>query len=262
MLPSEARSLREVLNNAPDASDRFLWGMKGSACLHELACSSRLDGRLSELSGQSVLLATRDQLVTALALIELDGVARRLILCPPDLTSEQLSSVIATADADAIVYDCSPPQSNFRNCVRVAFHSDIIPATSKQLEHHSTEWVLLTSGTTSAPKLVLHSLFSLTAAIRDSDNQVSPITWGTFYDIRRYGGLQILLRTVLGRASLVLSSAEEPLGDYLARLNRHGATHVLGTPTHWRRVLMSPATSHLLNRDGGPVSRQRLIPQR
>jgi acyl-CoA synthetase (AMP-forming)/AMP-acid ligase II len=63
--------------------------------------------------------------------------------------------------------------------------------------------------------------------------------WGTFYDIRRYGGLQIFLRTVLGGASFVLPSVDETLADYLARLAKHSATHILGTPSHWRRVLMS-----------------------
>jgi acyl-coenzyme A synthetase/AMP-(fatty) acid ligase len=66
------------------------------------------------------------------------------------------------------------------------------------------------------------------------------VIWGTFYNICRYGGLQILLRTVLGGASLVLSDVEEAPGDFLARLAQHRVTHVLGTPTHWRRALMSP----------------------
>jgi acyl-CoA synthetase (AMP-forming)/AMP-acid ligase II len=64
--------------------------------------------------------------------------------------------------------------------------------------------------------------------------------WGTFYDIRRYGGLQIFLRAVMGRGSLVLSSAAEPPADHLMRLGEHAVTHLSGTPSHWRRALMSP----------------------
>ena len=66
------------------------------------------------------------------------------------------------------------------------------------------------------------------------------MVWGTFYDIRRYGGLQIFLRAIAGGASLVLSSAGEPIADHLARLGRCGVTHLSGTPSHWRRALMSP----------------------
>ena len=62
--------------------------------------------------------------------------------------------------------------------------------------------------------------------------------WGTFYDIRRYGGLQIYLRAVLGGASLVLSSPGESVADHFARLAAAGVTHLSGTPSQWRRALM------------------------
>ena len=104
-----------------------------------------------------------------------------------------------------------------------------------------TEWVLFTSGTTGRPKMVAHSLAGLSAAIRPRAQRDEAIVWGTFYDIRRYGGLQIFLRAVLDGGSLVLSDAGEPSGDFLIRLGRHGVTHLSGTPTHWRRALMSPS---------------------
>ena len=68
-----------------------------------------------------------------------------------------------------------------------------------------------------------------------------PIVWGTFYDIRRYGGLQIFFRALIDGGSFVLSNAKEAPRDYLVRLGRHGATHVSGTPSHWRRALMCPS---------------------
>src|SRR5262249_1689713 len=57
------------------------------------------------------------------------------------------------------------------------------------------------------------------------------------------GGLQIFFRTILCGGSFVLSSVGEPVGQYLVRLGAHGATHILGTPSHWRRALMSPAAA-------------------
>lgn len=50
--------------------------------------------------------------------------------------------------------------------------------------------------------------------------------------------MQIYLRAVCGGASLVLSSAGEPVPDHLARLGAHGVTHLSGTPSQWRRALM------------------------
>jgi acyl-coenzyme A synthetase/AMP-(fatty) acid ligase len=89
--------------------------------------------------------------------------------------------------------------------------------------------------------MVIHSLAGLTGAIVRSSNRDDSTVWGTFYDIRRYGGLQIFLRALHDGGSLVLSDAAEPVGEFLARLGRHQVTHISGTPSHWRRVLMSPA---------------------
>jgi acyl-CoA synthetase (AMP-forming)/AMP-acid ligase II len=72
--------------------------------------------------------------------------------------------------------------------------------------------------------------------------------WGTFYDIRRYGGLQIFLRAILGRRSLVLSDASESPKDHLLRLGARAVTHLTGTPSHWRRALMSPSARAIVPR--------------
>jgi acyl-coenzyme A synthetase/AMP-(fatty) acid ligase len=101
--------------------------------------------------------------------------------------------------------------------------------------------VLLTSGTTGAPKLVAHTLRSLTSAFAPRAPQEGALpVWSTFYDIRRYGGLQIFLRA-LHAGSLVLSSAGEATTDFLARAAAAGVTHISGTPSHWRKALMSGA---------------------
>src|ERR1700722_6012146 len=95
-----AVSLRDWIGGG---ADRHLHGRETSVALGDLARGTSLGGRLPDLAGRAVLIATGDQLTAALALIELDGVARRLILCPPDLSREHLPGVIADADVDAVV---------------------------------------------------------------------------------------------------------------------------------------------------------------
>jgi acyl-coenzyme A synthetase/AMP-(fatty) acid ligase len=241
MQPRRATSLRELL--AKNNADRFLWAVDASVSLGALARGSALGGALPVLDGRSVLVATADQLTAALALIELDGIARRLIICPPDLPSEQLSEVIATAQADAIV--TGPPGSQSPACdlpLRATCSPAMItPTEALPAGGRRTEWIMLTSGTTGTPKMVVHTLESLTAAIKIDPNRNDAIVWGTFYDIRRYGGLQIFLRALLGGTSLVLSSAGEPMAAHLERLGSHGVTHLTGTPSHWRWALLTPA---------------------
>ncbi|HXJ43525.1 MAG TPA: AMP-binding protein [Bryobacteraceae bacterium] len=238
MPPNCPVSLREKLGNESDCSGGFLHGAETSVSLANLSRGTSLDCRLRDLWGRSVLLATRDQLATAVALIELDGVASRLVICPPDLPARHLPSVICNCGADAIVSD-DHSDGDSGGPLRVVCRLDITPMKEEQLEHRTTDWVLLTSGTTGAPKMVRHDLGSLTAPIVNQGHGTG-IVWGTFYDIRRYGGLQIFLRAVLGRGSLVLSGRNESTTSFLSRLGAHGVTHVSGTPSHWRRALMSP----------------------
>lgn len=86
---------------------------------------------------------------------------------------------------------------------------------------------------------------SLAGAIKLRGAAADRPVWSTFYDIRRYGGLQIFLRALFTGGSLVLSSAEEPAAAFLTRAGAHGVTHISGTPTHWRRALMSPSASRI-----------------
>src|SRR5438309_11365351 len=98
-------SIRDKLGNAALRPPQFLWGPSASVRLADLRCGTSLGGRLRELTGRSVLIATRDQLAAALALIELDGIARRLVVVTPDLAAEHLPAIAAKAAIDAIVSD-------------------------------------------------------------------------------------------------------------------------------------------------------------
>ena len=64
-----------------------------------------LGGRCGELAGRRVLIHARDQLTAALALVELDGVARCLLVCPPDVREEHFAVIARDAGIDAVVTD-------------------------------------------------------------------------------------------------------------------------------------------------------------
>lgn len=217
-------------------------GRHASADLCARPEATHLDRNAAELEGARVLIRTTTQLFSALALIALDGIAASLMIAPPDLKDEHLAFVIARAAIDTLVTDQDGPELPGLRTVRVALQST--PAEHAHAETRDTEWVMFTSGTSGVPKMVSHSLAGLIGAIATSVPD-ERIVWGTFYDIRRYGGLQILLRALLGHATLVLSDAEEPVADHLARLGREGVTHLTGTPSHWRRALMSPAIAKI-----------------
>jgi len=232
------KSLRGALGGS-DLADRRLLGARQGVALGDIVQGSCLNIDRAALAGRSVLVVTGDQLTAALALIALDGLVSRLVVAPPDLRSDLLPTVIADAEVDAIVSDFDPVTFAalgvhlFARC-----GLPIVRPDDDADGGRATEWVLLTSGTTGVPKMVVHSLEALTGAITPEPSRARPIVWATFYDIRRYGGLQILLRAMLAPSSLVLSEAGEPVVDHLHRLADAGVTHISGTPSHWRRALM------------------------
>ncbi len=225
-----------------------MYGARGTVDLAGLARGSYLGTQLEELRGRSVLVTVRDPVRAALALLELDGVAARLVLCPADLAPEHLPGIARAASSDAAVADSAGAAracAGIGTCATVG--PQLLPADVGRAGSHDTEWILLTSGTTGAPKLVRHDLSTLTHALADARREPQPMVWGTFYDIRRYGGLQILLRALAG-GSLVPADPGEPVPGFLERARAARVTHLSGTPSHWRKVLMSGAAGTLAPR--------------
>lgn len=252
-----------ALTLARGSGGRFIADNTHRVDVAGLAASSSLGAAAETLHGRSVLIATQKQLPAALAALALEGVAARILLCPPDLPSRHLSSIVGDAGVNGVVADDAEPL--VPGLANVVARSDLqAPFAPPPVRDIATEWVLFTSGTTGRPKLVRHTLDSLIGPLADGLAVPDRAVWSTFYDVRRYGGLQILLRALLGGASMVLSSAAEPVGAFLQRAGREGVTHISGTPSHWRRALMSPDASAMhpgYVRLSGEVADQGILDQ-
>ena len=260
MSPREVFALRDYLG--PDLKNRTISDARRVVSLTNIAGETCLEGRLGELSGRSVLLAVADQLLSAIAMTEIDGVARRMLLCPPDLDADHMQTLIEDAEIDAIVTD-HPAQWADAGVYLVLAARSPVRAAAKAKTERATEWLMLTSGTSGAPKIVSHRLEGLTGAIiADGAARGAPPVWATFYDIRRYGGLQILLRAIIGGGSMVLTEPGEAIADYVARLHGRAVTHISGTPSHWRKLLMSgsaPGFSPRYVRLSGEIADQAVL---
>jgi acyl-CoA synthetase (AMP-forming)/AMP-acid ligase II len=228
------------LSASTDLSDRWLRGEQKSVNLGTLRHRSGFRSGVDKLRGISILIRTEDQLAAALTMIELDGIAGRMVLCPPDFQEKDVAYVLNAAAADMIVYERPAPTRGRDGGALEEYDTDCPHSAPSRDGNQATEWILLTSGTSGLPKLVVHTFLTLTGAItgHGGAGASSPV-WSTFYDIRRYGGLQIFLRAMLGPGSMVLSSGHEPSAEFLARAGVYGVTHISGTPSHWRAALMS-----------------------
>ena len=109
-------------------------------------------------------------------------------------------------------------------------------AFASQLQTSKQSGFYLLQSTTGAPKLVRHSLHTLMGAIGGR----AAAAMGYFL---RHSALRrpadFLLRALSGRGSLTLGADGEGLSSLLARFGDAKITHISGTPTHWRKVLIS-----------------------
>jgi len=236
-------SLREVFALgsylSPELKGRTISDARHTVSLTDSLQQASLVGRPEELAGRSVLLAVADQLISAVAMTEVDGLARRMLLCPPDLDPVHVRTLIEDAEIEAIVTDQPVRWSDF-GVYLVAAARLPVRAPARAKAKRATEWLMLTSCTSNLPKIVGHTLEGLCGAIAaDGPAHGRRPVWATFCDIRCDGGLQILLRAIVDGGSIVLSEPGEPIADYVARLAARGVTHISGTPSHWRTLLMS-----------------------
>lgn len=233
-------NLRARLGQRGGLADLSLSDRTGRHALSTLVEAPADAAMARQLAGRSVLVATGGQMAAARAMLVLDGLVRRMVLLPPGLATEQLAAIMRDAEIDLVVTDgAGPPREALSHlpCVE----ADAAAQAAAPAAPLATEWVLATSGTTGAPKLVVHTLEGLAGGINTAATPDPGTVWATFYDIRRYGGLQVFLRAMLGPSSLVLSDPDEPVREFLQRVQAAGVTHILGTPSHWRMALMSSA---------------------
>src|ERR1700746_3342404 len=100
-------SLRDALNAVGTPPPVSLIGADRRTALGELLRGSAIASGVENLRGRSVLIASADPFLVALALIELDGLARRMTLYPPDLALEHLPYVMRYAEVDTVISDGS-----------------------------------------------------------------------------------------------------------------------------------------------------------
>src|SRR5205085_12050972 len=97
-------SLWDRFSASKKISESWLWSASTAVCVDALSSGSALEAPLSRLFGRAILVITNEQLSAALALVELDGIARRLVLCPPDLSVDVVPRIVSTASIDTLVW--------------------------------------------------------------------------------------------------------------------------------------------------------------
>ena len=205
-----------------------------------------------------VALHLSDPLQVIRALAALDGQVAAILLLSYTLAPHTALLLAQTARCTAFVSDDMPTAHS--DMTAIPF-SDLL-GPSRRIDPLATEWLMTTSGTTGVPKIVPHSLRSLSRSVyrftASSPLTTAPV-WGLLYDPTRFAGLQVVLQALIGGGQLVAIDTSLPLAEQVAALADHGCTHLSATPTLWRRLMMVPGHSRLPLRQvtmGGEIADQ------
>lgn len=266
--------------------DRELWHLPGGRTVRA-AGITRMLADLAPLAGRAagrrVALLARSECELVPLLVLLDGTCAQLTLLPENQSRDQLSRIVARSDSELLV-TTDPALGDFGTCATVhvpaasiwatepwadASRTDASPAETPTRSRGGygelvTRWVLPTSGTTGEPKLVAHTLPSLTRTVKQDLARGQQYRWGSLYRLTGFAGLQVFMQSWWGGSCLILSDEEggSTIQRRVEQLIAGRCTAISATPTMWRKLLMSCPVDQLPLRRitlGGEVADQAIL---
>ncbi|SFT99274.1 class I adenylate-forming enzyme family protein [Halomonas saccharevitans] len=218
------------------------------------------------LSGKKVAFHSADIIGAAVLMTAIDGYGESLVLLQPGDDLGTTARLIEDSGVELVISDSC---QDLKSIVEVPVFSKLEEAfeacsndAPSVLEEVDTRWVVSTSGTTGKPKLVCHSLRSLTRTSRSNKEKGEGQVWGLLYGYSRFAGLQVVLQSLLVGAELVAPDSLGSLEEQLSMLLENGCTHLSATPTMWRKILMVPRSDELDLQQitlGGEISDDKIL---
>ncbi len=208
--------------------------------------------------GRRVALGAMSSLELAYVLLLLDGLAECLLFLPLEQSQSVQANYLEELRIDIVLGRDTAQLSDIvdgsSSTFRVVDPGDAIAPLE-------TQWILPTSGTTGTPKLICHTLATLTRSMTRRDLG-GEFIWGSLYHPRRFAGMQVFLQSLLAGTPLVLDDEVEVSREYLLRLSRVGCNALSATPSMWRKLAMCPGFETLPLRQitlGGEMADQPVL---
>lgn len=236
------RLVSQVRDRAPDSRLWISGGVHVSA-RQVLAYLSENAAIVEPLRRKNVALALADRRNLAISLLALDGVAERVLIMPSGASPVERRQLAADAGCSEIVWDDSDGGSpvTWAGCLEA--RGDFPPPDRSG--EVNTCWIIPTSGTTGVPKLVGHTVQSLTRTLKKEKAAGRSIAWGLLYDLTRFAGLQVFLQALCGGSTLILPLHTGDLEATVRELASSDCNALSATPSMWRKLLMTKETTKL-----------------
>lgn len=229
-----------------DKGNRVLFQSKDQLCTLENLINEQKGyaNFLKSLRFKKVALQMESPTLLAKWLIMLDGMVQSIIILPDHVDTKIIEHFVDAVNIDVCLTDKDTHDAlkSISHNVHTIEHSD--SASEEKADLVDTDWILATSGTTGKPKLVRHTLQSLTNTTKISDKATDHYIWGLLYGLDRFAGMQVFLQALLGKSTIVMG--DDDLDKTLGTFVSQGVNCLSATPTLWRKILMSPKAK-LLN---------------
>lgn len=116
-----------------------------------------------------------------------------------------------------------------------SYHFENVDMLVDALRNSTSEITIFTSGTTGQPKKVVHSISTLTRAVRSGDKYRSQV-WAYAYNPTHMAGLQVFFQAFENQNTLV-NVFNMQRAEVYSKIERYQVTHISATPTFYRLLL-------------------------
>jgi len=210
---------------------------------------------LNRVRGRKVALKQLDSLSLAILIPVLESVAETVLILPKGLDDSEVESMIIDTNVEFTV------SLDKLNINMTAYNHNELSAR-EIAKNAITKWGIPTSGTTGKPKLVMHTLQSLTRTVVTNFQKGADNVWGLTYEISRFAGLQVYFQALLGNCTLILPNDDAGIKDKALFFVKNRITALSATPSFWRSFLMVKNVKLLLLKRitlGGEISNQNIL---
>ena len=239
--------------------DEVIWYSEDAGVVSASGLTAAFAGlNHAEWQGKRVAIGNLPVIEYVATLIYLDGLAHCILLLPNEDDEQTRAARLAQANIDIVL------EKNGLGLFTLSNRPGTVGVTATPTDRRAaleTIWLLPTSGTTGMPKLISHTLASLTRSM-----MARPVgdayLWGSLYSLRRFAGLQVFLQSWMCSTPFILTEDEADLSHILARFTDLGCNALSATPSMWRKLAMHPLFGQLTLKQitlGGEIVDQAVL---
>ena len=178
-----------------------------------LESAERISGRLRN---RRVAIILDDPVEGIELLIAADGQAESITLLPTHLPEKDVQELLGKANCEILI-GSHGKSTAFHGLSEIYSNVRDLREGSENVRSSSisaTAWHIVTSGTTGTPKMVAHTLGSLSRTTKQFSDSARQARWGLLYDYTRFAGLQVVLQALLSGAVLITPPRNQLLSDF------------------------------------------------